>query len=114
MKRQDYINWDEYFMGVALLAARRSKDPSTQVGACIVDDNNIILSTGDACITHTMTCLVEIQWGAAWLEAWVPNGIAILDIEIAAIVVHRNVVVAITGDTAEFGIHIETISTGSV
>jgi dCMP deaminase len=46
MKRKDYINWDEYFMGVALLAARRSKDPSTQVGACIVDDNNIILSTG--------------------------------------------------------------------
>ncbi len=46
MKRTDYMNWDEYFMGVALLAARRSKDPSTQVGACIVDDNNIILSTG--------------------------------------------------------------------
>jgi dCMP deaminase len=46
MKRQDYISWDEYFMGVALLAARRSKDPSTQVGACIVDPGNIILSTG--------------------------------------------------------------------
>ncbi|MBQ2603736.1 MAG: dCMP deaminase family protein [Acutalibacteraceae bacterium] len=46
MKRQDYISWDEYFMGVALLAAKRSKDPNTQVGACIVDENNIILSTG--------------------------------------------------------------------
>ncbi len=46
MKRQDYITWDEYFMGVALLAAMRSKDPSTQVGACIVDENNRILSTG--------------------------------------------------------------------
>ena len=46
MKRQDYISWDEYFMGVALLAAKRSKDPNTQVGACIVDCNNIILSTG--------------------------------------------------------------------
>ncbi len=46
MKRKDYISWDEYFMGVALLAAKRSKDPNTQVGACIVDDNNIILSTG--------------------------------------------------------------------
>ncbi|MBP5617824.1 MAG: dCMP deaminase family protein [Clostridia bacterium] len=46
MKRQDYINWDEYFMGVSLLAARRSKDPNTQVGACIVDANNVILSTG--------------------------------------------------------------------
>lgn len=46
MKRLDYISWDEYFMGVALLAAKRSKDPNTQVGACIVDKNNIILSTG--------------------------------------------------------------------
>ena len=45
-KRQGYINWDEYFMGVALLAAERSKDPNTQVGACIVDDQNRILSTG--------------------------------------------------------------------
>ena len=45
-KREDYISWDEYFMGVALLAAQRSKDPSTQVGACIVDETNRILSTG--------------------------------------------------------------------
>lgn len=45
-KREDYISWDEYFMGVALLAAQRSKDPNTQVGACIVDENNRILSTG--------------------------------------------------------------------
>ena len=45
-KRCGYISWDEYFMGVALLAAERSKDPSTQVGACIVDENNRILSTG--------------------------------------------------------------------
>jgi len=45
-KREGYISWDEYFMGVALLAAQRSKDPSTQVGACIVDENNRILSTG--------------------------------------------------------------------
>ncbi len=46
MKRQEYINWDEYFMGVALLAAKRSKDPNTQVGACIVSNDNIIISTG--------------------------------------------------------------------
>ncbi len=45
-KRADYISWDEYFMGVALLAAERSKDPNTRVGACIVDDQNRILSTG--------------------------------------------------------------------
>ena len=46
MKRKDYITWDEYFMGIALLSAERSKDPSTQVGACIVSENNKILSTG--------------------------------------------------------------------
>ena len=46
MKRLDYISWDEYFMGIAMLAARRSKDPSTQVGACIVSPDNIIISTG--------------------------------------------------------------------
>jgi dCMP deaminase len=46
MKRTDYINWDEYFMGIAMLAAKRSKDPSTQVGACIVSEDNIIISTG--------------------------------------------------------------------
>ena len=46
MKRKDYISWDEYFMGVSLLASKRSKDPNTQVGACIVDSNNIIISTG--------------------------------------------------------------------
>ena len=46
MKRNGYISWDEYFMGVALLAAERSKDPNTQVGACIVDSDNRIVSTG--------------------------------------------------------------------
>ncbi|MEG1427086.1 MAG: dCMP deaminase family protein [Oscillospiraceae bacterium] len=46
MKREDYISWDEYFMGVAILASNRSKDPNTQVGACIVDSHNVILSTG--------------------------------------------------------------------
>lgn len=45
-KRRDYISWDEYFMGVAYLAAMRSKDPNTQVGACIVSEENKILSIG--------------------------------------------------------------------
>ncbi len=46
MKREDYITWDEYFMGIAKLSAKRSKDPSTQVGACIVNDDHKILSLG--------------------------------------------------------------------
>ena len=45
-KREDYISWDEYFMGVAYLSALRSKDPNTQVGACIVSNDNKILSMG--------------------------------------------------------------------
>jgi dCMP deaminase len=46
MKREDYINWDEYFMGVALLSAKRSKDPNTQVGACIVTEDKRIVGLG--------------------------------------------------------------------
>lgn len=45
-KREDYISWDEYFMGVAILSGLRSKDPNTQVGACIVSEDNKILSMG--------------------------------------------------------------------
>ncbi len=45
-KRDDFITWDEYFMGVAQFSALRSKDPSTQVGACIVSEDNKILSMG--------------------------------------------------------------------
>lgn len=46
LHRKDYISWDEYFMGIAQLSALRSKDPSTQVGACIVDDDNKVVSIG--------------------------------------------------------------------
>jgi len=45
-KRKGYISWDEYFMSIAKLSAMRSKDPSTQVGACIVSNDNRILSIG--------------------------------------------------------------------
>ena len=45
-KRQGYIRWDEYFMGVALLSAQRSKDPNTQVGACIVNRDKKIVGVG--------------------------------------------------------------------
>ena len=45
-KRTDYISWDEYFMGIALLSAQRSKDPNSQVGACIVNPDNRIVGIG--------------------------------------------------------------------
>lgn len=46
MKREDYLSWDEYFMGIAVFSSMRSKDPSTQVGACIVDSDKRIRSMG--------------------------------------------------------------------
>lgn len=46
LPRKDAITWDEYFMGIAQLSALRSKDPSTQVGACIVDSDNKVVSIG--------------------------------------------------------------------
>lgn len=46
MKRQDYLSWDQYFMGIAKLSSMRSKDPNTSVGACIVGKDNKILSVG--------------------------------------------------------------------
>ncbi|MCC8023686.1 MAG: dCMP deaminase family protein [Clostridiales bacterium] len=45
-KRENYLSWDEYFMGIALLSGQRSKDPNTQVGACIVNQYNKIMSVG--------------------------------------------------------------------
>ncbi|MCD7745935.1 MAG: dCMP deaminase family protein [Lachnospiraceae bacterium] len=45
-KRENYITWDEYFMAVAKLAGMRSKDPNSQVGTCIVSQDNKILSMG--------------------------------------------------------------------
>lgn len=45
-KRSNYISWDEYFMGIAVLSGERSKDPNSQVGACIVSPDNKILSIG--------------------------------------------------------------------
>ncbi|MGM9875917.1 MAG: deoxycytidylate deaminase [Bacilli bacterium] len=45
-QRKEYLSWDEFFMGVAILASERSKDPNTQVGACIVSSDNRILSVG--------------------------------------------------------------------
>ena len=45
-KRTDYISWDEYFMTFANVASQKSKDPSTQVGACIVDPQKRVVGLG--------------------------------------------------------------------
>ena len=57
MKRKDYISWDEYFMGLAILSSERSKDPSTRVGACIVNKDNKI-SLLSACSHRGITNIV--------------------------------------------------------
>jgi dCMP deaminase len=46
MKRQDYLSWNDFFMGVACLAAQRSKDPRTQVGSCLINNDNKIIGVG--------------------------------------------------------------------
>lgn len=46
MKDKNYISWDEYFMGVAVLSSMRSKDPNTKVGACIVNTSKRIIGIG--------------------------------------------------------------------
>ena len=46
MKRENYISWDAYFMGIAMLSKERSKDPNTQVGACVVNNQNRIVTMG--------------------------------------------------------------------
>ncbi|WP_418740243.1 deoxycytidylate deaminase [Enorma sp.] len=63
-KRRDVISWDEFFMRVALAASMRSKDPNTQVGACIADTNHRILSVG---YNGTPSALTddEFPWGVS-------------------------------------------------
>ncbi|MCH3918635.1 MAG: dCMP deaminase family protein [Spirochaetia bacterium] len=72
-KRSDYISWDEYFMGVAMLSAFRSKDPNTQVGCCIVNPQKKIVGVGyngfpTGCDDD------ELPWGREgdWLETKYP------------------------------------------
>ncbi len=60
--RKDNLSWDEYFMGVAVLSAMRSKDPSTQVGSCIVDDDNKIVSVGYNGMPRGV-CEDDVPWG---------------------------------------------------
>lgn len=62
MKREDYISWDEYFMGLAILSSRRSKDPNTQVGACIVNDENRIVSVGYNGAPNGLNDDTDMKW----------------------------------------------------
>ena len=61
-KRENYISWEEYFMGIALLSAMRSKDPSTQVGACIANSDNKVVSIGYNGMPHGLDD-DKMPWG---------------------------------------------------
>ena len=73
MKRLDYISWDEYFMGVALLSAKRSKDPNTQVGCCLVSDEKKIIGIGYNGFPRTIND-DHLPWErvGAWLDTKYP------------------------------------------
>lgn len=62
-KREDYISWDDYFLGVAFLSAMRSKDPSTQVGAVLVDQENKIVGIGATRGVYICLCVSVYVWG---------------------------------------------------
>lgn len=70
-KRQDYISWDEYFMGVAKLAGLRSKDPNSQVGSCIVSPDNKILSIGTMVFREGAQMM--FSHGAERAMNWIPS-----------------------------------------
>ena len=59
-KRTDYLSWDEYFMGVAMMSGMRSKDPNSQVGACIVSEDNKILSMNRTFLLPS-SCVPNLQ-----------------------------------------------------
>ena len=69
-KRKDYLSWDEYFMAIAKLSAMRSKDPSTQVGACIVSNDNRIyqLDTMVLQMVMMMIYFLGIEKGKIWKQ----------------------------------------------
>uniref|UniRef100_A0A3Q4MEP4 dCMP deaminase n=1 Tax=Neolamprologus brichardi TaxID=32507 RepID=A0A3Q4MEP4_NEOBR len=66
-KREDYLEWPEYFMAVAFLSAQRSKDPSSQVGACIVNQENKIVGIGYNGIVYVLT-LIDLQYSIICLK----------------------------------------------
>ncbi|XP_038055360.1 deoxycytidylate deaminase-like [Patiria miniata] len=72
-KRDNYLDWDEYFMAVAFLSAQRSKDPSSQVGACIVNQEKKIVGIGYNGMPNKCDD-DELPWGkdGEWLDQKYP------------------------------------------
>ena len=74
MKNTDYLSWDQYFMGIATLSAKRSKDPHTRVGACIVAPDNRILACHVAVRTMNIPGNVPVMnWTQNTFMSVTPN-----------------------------------------
>lgn len=84
MKRKDYISWDEYFMSIACLSAKRSKDPSSQVGCCIISPNKVILSTGYNGFPRGCSD-DEFNWGRIEIDGRAPKYDYVVHAELNAI-----------------------------
>lgn len=69
-----------------------------------------VLASRNAGIVHTVTALVAVEWSLAGLPSGIPHGVAVLDIEIAAAIVHRHTIVSVAGDTPEFCVLVEGIA----
>ena len=75
---------------------------------------NAVLTASDASVAHAVSALVEIQWRLARLPSRIPDVSVVVNVEVASTIIHRYVVVAIAGDTSEFGVLVERIASSSI
>ena len=75
---------------------------------------NAVLTTSDAGVAHAVTALVEIQWRLARFPSRIPDVAVVVNVKVASAIIHRYVVVAIAGDTSEFGVLVERIASSSI
>ena len=73
-----------------------------------------VLPTCDASVAHSMTALVEVEWGLTGFPSRIPYSITVFDIKVSAAIVHRYIVVTIAGDATELGIFVEAVTAGGV
>ncbi len=103
-----------HFFGVVLQSHLLNLSPSMERNKEEDTSLHTILAACDAGIVHTMAALIAIEWSLARFPTWVPDGVTVLDVEVATAIVHRYPVVAIAGDAAELGVLIEGVATSCV
>ena len=73
-----------------------------------------VLASRDACVAHTVAALIGVERGAAGFPSGIPDGVAVFQVEVASVVVHWHVVVAVTCNAAELGVFVEAVASGGV